>query len=364
MNPQLLSGTALGGVYDPTPAGTGNPVLDQILANNPTSNSPLLDQILQNTPGVHQNVPGHTINTLPQTQNPGTSVAVRKAPLEGTVEGGSSGLMGPGIAAAGGLVGLTANAPNTDQGIYNNANSFNDWFNKTRIGQGLNWAMGGRTTPQYGGPQAQPYPQTQPDTSSQVGKPPPPIDIPPLTVDGTKLPPFNRGPIPYSTPQNATAPVAQRRPGAPNLGYGVPQQQAAAPQAPSSMFTTIDRPNADISGGPTRGGWLSASYDPSTGSNRGAREPGGPARMGALDLSGLFSHPAVAQAAAQHPAVQGALAHNIARGQVPAAVPTAQAPVIQQQWSLPQVRPRGASAVAPTYRNPAYGQGANVGLGN
>ena len=111
-----------------------------------------------------------------------------------------------------------------------------------------------------------------------------------------------------------------KRPGAPNLGYGVPQQPATAPQAPSSMFTTIDRPNADIVGGPTRPGYLSAN----------PHEPGGPARMGALDLSGLFNHPAVAQAAAQHPAVQGAMASNIAF-RVSRTAPRARAPVMQQQ---------------------------------
>ena len=75
---------------------------------------------------------------------------------------------------------------------------------------------------------------------------------------------------------------------------------AAAPQAPSPMFTTIDRPNADVAGGPSVAGQLAPQYF-----NR-AREPGGPAQMGALDLSGLFNHPAVAAQAAAHPMVQAA----------------------------------------------------------
>ena len=164
--------------------------------------------------------------------------------------------------------------------------------------------------------------------------PPPPINLPPFNVPPPpgNLPPFVRGPIPAAMPQHT--PV--QRAGAPNLGYGVPgAQPAAAPQAPSPMFTTIDRPNADTAGGPSRAGQLAPQYF------NQAREPGGPAQMGALDLSGLFNHPAVAQAAAAHPMVQAA-ARAPVQGPLSALAPTARAPVVQQQWSLPQVRKGGA----------------------
>jgi hypothetical protein len=101
------------------------------------------------------------------------------------------------------------------------------------------------------------------------------------------LPPFTRGPIPFNMPQNAPP----RAPRSFNLGYGASgiSPAPAAPAAPSPMFTAIDRPNADIVGGPTVPGQLSAA----------PREPGGPAQMGALDLSGFFN---------RSQPVQGALA--------------------------------------------------------
>jgi hypothetical protein len=137
---------------------------------------------------------------------------------------------------------------------------------------------------------------------------------------------------------------------------------AAAPPAdpfaihPSNAFTTIDRPNADVAGGRSVAGQLAPQYF------NQAREPGGPAQMGALDLSGLFNHPAVAQAAAAHPAVQGAMA-ALAN---PAPAPTrARAPVMQATgWKgFPQVQKGGVAVTPPTFRNPATG-GATVGLGN
>jgi len=215
----------------------------------------------------------------------------------------------------------------------------------------------------YGGQtQAAPAPatQTQPQTApappsgaptATATPPPTPPGSPPLPPPRPpNLPPFIRGPIPYS---GGNAPPAPQHV---NLGYGVPGAPPLPPFDPgaihpSNAFTTIDRPNADIVGGPTRPGYLSA--DP--------HEPGGPARMGALDLSGLFNHPAVAAAAAAHPAVQGALAAQNAQAQQ---APRARAPVVQQKWALPQLRPGGAANAKPTYYNPAYGVGANVGMGN
>ena len=174
------------------------------------------------------------------------------------------------------------------------------------------------------------------------GLPPPPPPPPPQRPWGA-IPP-----LPIGAPQHV------QRAGQPNLGYGVPQPpQDPFAIHPSNAFTTIDRPNADISGGPTRGGWLSASYDPATGSNRGAREPGGPAQMGALDLSGLFNHPAVAQAAAAHPMVQAA-ARAPVQGPLSALAPTAQAPVMQPQST------HFGSTARKVFGNPAMWQYPNV----
>ena len=177
----------------------------------------------------------------------------------------------------------------------------------------------------------QPQTQTQPQTAvappsgaptATATPPPPPINPPPFNVPPPpgNLPPFVRGPIPAAMPQHT--PV--QRAGAPNLGYGVPgAQPAAAPQAPSPMFTTIDRPNADVAGGRSVAGQLAPQYF-----NR-AREPGGPAQMGALDLSSLFNHPAVAAQAAAHPMVQAA-ARAPVQGPLSALAPQ-RAPVIQRQ---------------------------------
>ena len=170
---------------------------------------------------------------------------------------------------------------------------------------------------------AAPQTQTQPMPSrvatATPPPPPPPINLPPFNVPPPgNLPPFVRGPIPAAMSQHA--PV--QRAGQPNLGYGVPgAQPAAAPQAPSPMFTTIDRPNADVAGGRSVAGQLAPQYF------NQAREPGGPAQMGALDLSSLFNHPAVAAQAAAHPMVQAA-----ARVQGPlSALAPQRAPVIQRQ---------------------------------
>ena len=140
-----------------------------------------------------------------------------------------------------------------------------------------------------------------------------------------------------------------QRAGAPNLGYGVPQAPPFDPGAihPSNMFTTIDRPNADTAGGPSFAGQLAPQYF-----NR-AREPGGPAQMGALDLSGLFNHPAVAQQAAAHPMVQAA-ARAPVQGPLSALAPTARAPMIQPQGT------HFGSTARKVFGNPAMWQYPNV----
>ena len=209
-------------------------------------------------------------------------------------------------------------------------------------------------------PQTQTQPQTAlappsgaPTATATPPPPPPPPGYPPLPPSRPpNLPPFVRGPIPAAMPQHT--PV--QRAGQPNLGYGVPQP-AQDPFAihPSNAFTTIDRPNADVAGGRSVAGQLAPQYF------NQAREPGGPAQMGALDLSSLFNHPAVAVQAAAHPMVQAA-ARAPVQGPLSALAPQ-RAPVVQQQWSLPQVRKGGAAVIRPTYGNPATG-GSTVGMGN
>ena len=256
--------------------------------------------------------------------------------------------------------GADAQAVCGDQGIYNNANAAGKYFDSTWLGKQLNWLTGNKASPTWGGglesaaaPQTQTQPQSAPappsgaPTATATPPPPPPINLPPFNVPPPpgNLPPFVRGPIPYNMPQHGGA----QRAGAPNLGYGVPgaSQQPAAPQAPSPMFTTIDRPNADTAGGPSRAGQLAPQYF-----NR-AREPGGPAQMGALDLSGMFNHPAVAQAAAAPPSVPAA-ARAPVQGQLSALAPTARAPMIQPQGT------HFGSTARKVFGNPAMWQYPNV----
>ena len=240
----------------------------------------------QMTPNSRTGEPAPGVRNLPAPRSSIPSVSPTLNPMTMPTGG-----------AVGTAVGALANAPATDQGVYDQANSFNDWFNSTRIGKALNLATG-HAEPRWGA-----VTQSGPGRSpSGPGTPPPPtppdINLPQFDVPRPPMRPFVRGPVPY--------PMPQTQHGAPNLGYGVPgaqrQQQQQQQQAPSPMFTTIDRPNADVAGGRSVGGQLAPQYF------NQAREPGGPAQMGALDLSGLFSHPAVAAAAAAHPAVRGAMA--------------------------------------------------------
>jgi hypothetical protein len=174
--------------------------------------------------------------------------------------------------------------------------------------------------------------------------PPPPGAGPPLSPPR----PMVAAPFPVGAPQHAVP----RAPQGYNLGYGGAAPAAAAPPpAPSPMFTTIDRPNADIVGGPTRPGYLSA--DP--------HEPGGPARMGALDLSGLFNRGAAPASAP--PA--GALASP--GWGAAAGTPNMNNAMLGMQ--LQNAGGRGARAQAPTtagfsnkkfFRNPANWQYPNM----
>lgn len=247
---------------------------------------------LTTTPNSRTGAPAPGIRNVPAVRPPAAARELMPSsaePMPGWAGPAASALTGGGLWGLGGyLMGKTIEPQPTNRGEDEVLKRFQPAPNTT-IGTQTGTAPATQT---------QPLGQTSPITG---GPPPPTTTLPPgYPPLPPPRPPMVQAPIPNFPITGGGPPLPPRRPGAPNLGYGVPQ--AAAPQAPSSMFTTIDRPNADIVGGPTRPGYLSA--DP--------HEPGGPARMGALDLSGLFSHPAVAQAAAQHPAVQGALAHNIA----------------------------------------------------
>ena len=335
MDPSLLSSTSK----------TGNDWLDSILRNPLKSGGPSVGS-------------GFTGAMSDGSPVPGTSLATTTPALEGTVEGGATSagnwskiLNGVGrysgfalpatIAAAPALQGPNAFGGDV-QTQMNNAKASDD-ADRNQLWNGVNtvkhWFGGGNTAPATAAAPAAQYP---PSTLTQSQRQPPPPN-PPTDIGNqgpkTPLPP----PINLPIDTAYSRPTPPRRPGAPNLGYGVPQQPAAAQQAPSPMFTTIDRPNADVAGGRSVAGQLAPQYF------NQAREPGGPARMGALDLSGLFSHPAVAQAAAQHPAVQGAMAAgpNMSSGGGQA---TARAPVVQP----------GRFNAGKFFRNPANWQYPNM----
>ena len=356
---------------------TGDPALDAILQSQFRSSGPAAGSGF--SPGsMAGDIYGTAINGVPSgatapTSGPaptGTSVAKYVPPLTGEVEGPASKLLRLGGRLGAGSLGASVFAAPALQG----PNAFGGDVNKQMASAKASddadrdqfWKFWQHPLG-YTNPLAT---QNAPPTSSapaSVATDPPTLTrtqdqryppVPPTTNSYPPGPPgpFVRGPIPAGMPQ-MTAHPSQR--GAPNLGYGVPQAPPFDPGAihPSNMFTTIDRPNADTAGGPSRAGQLAPQYF------NQAREPGGPAQMGALDLSGLFNHPAVAQAAAAHPMVQAA-ARTPVQGPLSALAPTARAPVMQQQqWSLPQVRKGGAAMIRPTWGNPATG-GSTVGMGN
>ena len=244
--------------------------------------------------------------------------------------------------------GLLAGAPTTDQGVYNNANSFNDRFNKSWLGQLLNRATG-QTEPKWGTAT-----QTAPYAPSPIASPAPPAAPPPPPGISATIPPFNVSP----RPPFQSAPPPRAPPGY-NLGYGGASPAALPPPDPfaihpSNAFTAIPRPNADPG---IRGGMLGGNAGMANiGATYGPRGTGGAPLATALDLSSMFNHPAVAAAAAAHPAVQGALA---AQNAAPARAPT-----VQAKWKgFPQVRPGGVATTPPSWKNWATG-GATVGMGN
>jgi hypothetical protein len=119
----------------------------------------------------------------------------------------------------------------------------------------------------------------------QVTNPQDPSILP--QARGVAVPPDTSGILPQArgvaVPPNVTAPSRRINPARVNLGQGAPGLTAPVQAPANSPFIGIDRPNS----GPNE-------------RNRGSPQ------ATALDLSALFSHPAVAAAAAAHPAVQAA----------------------------------------------------------
>ena len=193
------------------------------------------------------------------------------------------------------------------------------------------------------GAQVDPFSNPAPVTQTE----PKGMMIPPVTGGGGGTPigpgPEGRGPgmpmgplaaIPPSNPSApaATPPLPPSRPkdagrsGGGRSGGGRSRGGSSPGPAPPMInlqpqpgWTTIDRPNADVAGGRSVAGQLAPQYF-----NR-AREPGGPAQMGAFDFSTLFNHPQVAAAAAAQPAVQAHVAARVAavRARAPVAGPLA-----------------------------------------
>jgi hypothetical protein len=276
--------TPQGGQLVNTPnSSTGQPFRQAPTASTyqPSFTQPQGGRLTTTTPNSRTGAPAPGIRTLPPGVNPMTTPGI------------GGGLM----TGAGALNAFPTPTPEQMTNTLNNPPLADDpWLihSLSKLFGGGQAAPAAAPAPTAYAPTTMPVPQT----GSSAAAPPGGGGggyggVPPGGFGPPPPGPFVRGPIPFNMPQRGVP----RAPQGYNLGYGG-AGPAAPPAAPSPMFTTIDRPNADISGGPTRGGWLSASYDPATGSNRGAREPGGPARMSALDLSGLFNRGAAPPAGA------------------------------------------------------------------
>jgi hypothetical protein len=155
------------------------------------------------------------------------------------------------------------------------------------------------------------------------GMPGPEVTNPPDTsgilpqARGVAVPPDTSGILPQARGVAVPpSPAGKTRinPARVNLGHGTPGVTAPVQAPANSPFIGIDRPNS----GPNE-------------RNRGSPQ------ATALDLSSLFSHPAVAAAAAAHPAVQAAAQQ--ARPDLAQRVPLNQTP-------LPPVRPRTSSTTS------------------
>ena len=288
----------------PTPQG------GQII-NTPNSST---GQPFRTGPSAVQPEPaptGNPLTTTPSSRTGAPAPGIRTLPIGGPLATATT---------------LLAGGPSTDEDFYNQVGGASRWFDQTGFGKWLIDQGITSPTPRWGPPEARP--STVPDTGQSIklgdGTSPIPVTysgsgpgrspsgpLPPLPPTGDGLPPFNSGPIPNNLPQG-NVPYPPPRPsdlvgikGGGGRGQRGQQQQAPG-RAPPMInlqpgWTTIDRPNADIVGGPTRPGYLSA--DP--------HEPGGPARMGAFDLSTLWNpQAAAAPAAAAAPVRAGSTARR------------------------------------------------------
>ena len=240
------------------------------------------------TPSSRTGAPAPGVRTLPQS----SSVPGWVAPTAGAF--GRGGLWGLG----GYLMGKTVEPQPTNQGEDEVLKRFVPPPNSTigtQTGTAPVTQTGPGRSPSGPVPPGPPGPPYRPEDDPRAA-------LPPMTPQAA-IPPY-----PPPRP-SATAPYPPPRPRGGGGGGGGGSRGASPGPAPPMVnlqpqpgWTTIDRPNADTAGGPSRAGQLAPQYF------NQAREPGGPAQMGAFDFSSLFNHPQVAAAAAQHPMVHAAAA--------------------------------------------------------
>jgi hypothetical protein len=230
--PNFNIATPRGGPLISTPSTYANPTpYDPFYGGGSGFATPQGGQL---TPYSNTGTPAPGIRTVPNTPS-GQSLTVRPdtSPRQPGWTPRSIFPGGPVLSAVGAL----ANAPNTDQGVYNQANAFNDWFSSTRGGQLLNKATGA-VEPQWG-PATQTQTQTQPQQTTKTPVIAPPIDPPPpfgqAPPNPNYLPPFNRGPIPpYLSHPGARAPSIQQRPG--DVAPPAPSIVDLRPQPPRGEY--------------------------------------------------------------------------------------------------------------------------------
>jgi hypothetical protein len=178
---------------------------------------------------------GQLTTTTPNSRTGAPAPGIRNLPATSPIRFPfpSLGLGGP----LGMTIGLLANAPRTDQEIYNQDNAVgsavdNSWIGKKLIELGIT-----HPSPQWGPPSAaaQPAPADQtappvPQSGPGYSPPGPPgwnTQLPPFDSKGN-LPPFNRGPIPFNQiPNHQTAPTMQQHPAQPT--------PPVAPPAPTNI---------------------------------------------------------------------------------------------------------------------------------
>jgi hypothetical protein len=296
-------------------------------------------------PSFAQPQGGQLTTTTPNSRTGAPAPGIRTVPSLG-------GRVGVGVGGLPGLISAfpTPSAGETEQRLNNPPLADDPWLLKT-----FGSLFGGS-------PQAAPVTQSGPGRSPSGPAPPggppyrPEDDLrPPPIPPSTNFPPLTASPqgpnVPYPPPRPKTGGGGGRgqAPGrAPPMMNLQPQPQ---PQGPAPGWTSIDRPNADVAGGRSVAGQLAPQYFTP------AREPGGPAQMGVFDFSTLFNHPAVAQAAAAHPAVQAAArapvpgplapgALSRARAQAPAQAPGPMDPSIIARQNMAGPGPMDPSIIA------------------